>query len=587
MADSALQHASNVHFRVEFASTLFRMGNGVMGRYSIGVAVLTVAVLFSVQSRAADLAEGSSESVASPDSMLVAQIGIGRILGGRGLTGPTDDDDEGHKPPVTFTPNDNDHNHGHGNHGPTINFPIPIPTRPTYTPPQHYPRPHYTPRPNYTPVPNTPPQRITTSVPSNVLPTQPQEADEPITNIVPAVPKPNNFLDDLDIKRITPQQIKAFQDQITKKNQQLGEDLKKLFPGNDQAIDELINLANKGNLNAQAVERFILGLGGNLGLQVQLRATGFFKRLIFNNLAMGALLNVNVNLLGLNINIVNVNIGGGPWGGFWGFPQWPWSYPIWVGPGVWWGPCLRCAYPYYNPRLNGAWVLGIPYSVASPVPNFGGEIVSRGILLMNAGGSTVNYTIDGRRSTMEPEYQQTIPRSRVSIAFDRGGSFGHAKYGIDKGWYKFTATDRGWELFKYSAEITLDNGDNPFVFRYVLNNQQQSLQPGYRQKHSSAYPLELKFDNGQGQTTRKMLIEGDFKVAVGPSGGLELFRPEDVTTPAPIAEMSKKADESTSNIFAEPEKIPDLFGDTARSVTHSESSKSAAPATPNLFGSES
>lgn len=554
-----------------------------MGRYSVYSAVVLLAVLFSVQSRSAELPEGNSKSVPSPDSMMLAQINFGRILGGRGVTGPTDDD-EGHKPPSTFTPSDDDHDHGHGSHGPTITFPIPMPTRPSHTPSHHYPRPNYTPRPDYTPIPNIPPQRITTTVPSNVVPTEPQVSDEPVTNVIPAVPRPNDFLDSLDIKRITPQQVKAFQDQITKKNGQLGEDLKKLFPGNDQAIDELINLANSGRLNAQAVERLVLRLGGNLGLQVQLRATGFLKQLIFNNLAMGALLNVNFNLLGLNINLVNVNVGGGPWVGFWGFPQWPWSHPVWLGPGVWWGPCIRCAFPYYNRRLNGAAVLGIPYSIVDPLPNFGGEIVSRGILLMNSGSSAVNYTIDGRRSSMEPDYQQVVHRSRATVAFDRGGSFGHAKYGIDSGWYEFTATDRGWELYKQTAEITLDNSDNPFAFRYVLNNQQQTLQPGYRQKHKGAYPLELKFDNGQGQTTRKMLIEGDFKVAVGADGGLELFRPEDVTMPAPIAQMSKKADESTSNLFAEPEKIPDLFGEGTVAATDSKSSEPAVSATPSLFG---
>ena len=526
---------------------------------------------------------------------MVAQINIGRILGGRGgpgnTNGPDDEDGEGHGPPITVTPNSHNHNHGQGNHGPTITFPIPMPTRPTYTHPPRYPGPDYTPKPNHTPrpyfkpVPNVPPRRTTTSVPSNVVPTQPQVSEEPVTNVILAVPKPNNFLDGLDIKRITPKQLKEFQDQITKKNEQLAEDLKKLFPGNDQAIDQLVGLANSGKLDAQAVQRFLVVLGGNLNLQLQLQATGLFKQLIFNNLAMGAILNVNINLLGLNINLVNVNVGGGGWGGFWGFPQWPWNYPVWISPGVWWGPCLRCAYPYYNPYLNGAAVLGIPYSIVDPVPNFGGEIVSSGILLMNAGGSTVNYTIDGRRSAMEPDYQQVVPRSRVTIAFDRGGTFGRAKYGIDKGWYKFTATDRGWELYKHSAQITLDNGDNSFPFMYVLNNQQQTLQPGYRQKHTGAYPLELKFDDGRGHTVRKMLIEGDFKVAVGAEGGLELFRPEDVTTPAPIAEMSKKADENTSNIFAEPEKIPDLFGDTARSSTPARSSEPVAPATPSLFGS--
>jgi hypothetical protein len=206
---------------------------------------------------------------------------------------------------------------------------------------------------------------------------------------------------------------------------------------------------------------------------------------------------------------------------------------------------------------------------------------------MNTGESAVNYTLDGQRYTMGPGYQQVLARNRLTVAFDRGGSFGHAKYGIDDGWYKFTATDRGWELYKNTAKITLDNSDNSFPFGYVLNNRQQTLQPGLRRQLTGKYPLELKFDDGKGQTIRKMLTKGDFKVALGANGGLELFRPEDVTMPAPIAEMSRKAQESVPNIFAEPEKIPNLFGDTAGSVTSAPSSEPTAPPTPSLFGSDS
>ncbi len=122
---------------------------------------------------------------------------------------------------------------------------------------------------------------------------------------------------------------------------------------------------------------------------------------------------------------------------------------------------------------------------------------------------------------------------------------------------------------------------------YVLNNQQQTLQPGLRQQLTGKYPLELKFDDGKGQTIRKMLTKGDFKIAVGASGGLELFRPEDVTMPAPIAQMSKEAEQSALNIFAEPEKIPSLFGDTASSVPSSGSPEPVSPPTPSLFGPDS
>ena len=571
-----------------------------MGWCSGFAVVLSVVVSPPAESGPIDLQPAGPESVKMPASIVMAQFDIGTIFGGgSGRKGPGHGSEDngkhsgghkgghkgGHGPSITFPPFNPGHSHGEGSHGPIISIPMPMPNRPTHEHPPYYPRPDYTPTPNYTPSPTI------TPVSPNVLPTRPETPAEPEANVVLVDPEPNNFLDKLGIKPITPQQLGAFQKQLTKKNSQLANDLKKLFPGNDQAIDQLVASANGGKLNVQAVQQFISAMGGNLSLQLQLQATGLFKQLVFNNLAMAALLNVNVNLLNINvvnINIVNINvIGGGVMGGFWGFPMWPWDYPVWLGPGVWWGPCAYCPFPYYNPHLHGADALGIPYSLAPPVPDYQGEIVTRGILLTNTGGSAVNYIIDGRRYAMEPNFRQTIARGRIVIVFNRGGSFGNPRYGIDEGWYTFTATDRGWELYKRTAKITLDNTDNPFQFNYVLNNRRQTLQPGYRQQHTGRYPLELRFADGKGQTVRKMLTKGDFKVAVGGSGGLELFRPEDVAMPAPMAEMSKKAEERTPNIFAQPETIPNLFGDTTASAAPARPSGSVAPAGPSLFGPES
>ena len=448
--------------------------------------------------------------------------------------------------------------------------------RPGYYPPEYIPQPEYTPVPNYIPSDST-----VTPVPPNVLPTEPTTV-EPEVNVVEIEPEPNNFLDQLDIKVITPQQVEAFKKQLAQKNKQLGEDLKKLLPGNDKLIDQFVAAAGKGGLDAPAVQKFIAGLGKNLGLQVQLRATGLIKRLIFNNLAMGALLNINLNLLNINAGSINIsiNFGGGMWNGFWGFPHWPWKYPIWLGPGVWWGPC-GCVVPYYNPYLNGAAVLGIPYSLASPVAGYRGGLIAKGILLTNAGDAKVNYTIGPTHYSLNPNYRQVVPRNRIIIAFDRGGSFGKAKYSIDEGWYEFTPTDRGWELYEKTAEITLENSDNPFSFNYVLNNQPYMLKPGYKQKHADKYPMELKFSNGKGQTVRKLMTKGEFNVAVDSSGGLDLFKPSDVTMPAPIAQMSQKLEKETQNIFAKPEAIPNLFGETKANAAPA---KPADFATPSLFG---
>lgn len=550
-------------------------------------------VLLSVSTSSAT----EHESAQMLDSIVQAQVDVGRIL--RGLGGGSDDGQGGRHQqghiPQTMTPDH--HDESEGDWRPTPKQPS-YPTWPGRKPwpdrrpwpgrkprPEYYPRPYYPSRPQYTPAPEYTPSSTVTPVPSNVLPTQPETTLEPETNVVQVNPEPNNFLDDLGFKPITPQQVDAFQKQLTQQNKKLGDDLKKMFPGNDKLIDQLVAAANKGQLDVQDVQRLVATLGGNLNLPGQLQATGFIRQLVFNNLAMAALFNVNINLLNIiniNINIVGINVGGG-WGGFWGFPHWPWKHPIWLGPGMWWGPC-GCAWPYYNPHLNGAAVMGVSYSNVAPVAGYQGNLVSSGILLTNIGGSKVNYTVSGKRYSLNPNYRQVIPRSQIMISFDRGGSFGNAKYGIDVGWYEFTPTKQGWELYENTAKITIDNTGNPFSFRYVLNNQQQALKPGYKQQHSSKYPLELKFDNGKGQITKKILGDGDFKVAVDTKGGLALFKPADVTTPAPIAQLSRKADSTTQNIFVRPEMIPNLFGDTTAGSTPASPSASGAPATPSLFG---
>ncbi len=539
-------------------------------------------------------------TVEVPSSTILAQFGdLGGLLqaGSEGRSGRDrerqrrsgEQSGESHGPTIRITPPST--SHGEGGHSPIIPIPIPIPTRPTY--PGYYPP--YQPRPSYTPRPPT-------RVPSNMIPEQPPELVPPETNVVLVKPESNDFTKDLTFRPITAKELQAFKDQITKKNQELGEELKKLFAGNEPAIDQLLDLANNGKLDAKALQGFVAAFGGGLNVQQQLQATGLLKQLAFNNIALGVLLNVNINNLNIsitNINLVNVNINvnvlGGAWIGFWGFPWWPWNYPIWLGPGIWWGPCVYCPYPYYNPNLTGADALGVPYSIADPVPDYPDTPVTSGILLANAGGAAVNYTLDGQPFSMPPDYRQTIARRSLVVAFDRGGSFGQAKYRVDEGWYKFTATDRGWELYKHTAKVTLDNTDNPFEFKYVLDNQRQSLPSGYQKEHTGKYPLVLRFDNGKGQTKQKVLEKGAFQIALSGEGTLDLFRPEDVTMPAPIAEMAKQADEQTKNIFAEPDKIPNLFGDAtagAKTLGPQPTTSPDAPppppppGVPSLFGNE-
>lgn len=529
-------------------------------------------------------AESSDASIESTETKTVdagppiqlVQFNLGRILGGSGNRSSGRDRGGSSGITIPLTPRrsgGSDYGEGGGRSSTIIPIPIPIPTRPTY---RTYPQPRYNP-PRTTTTPNTTP------------PPEPERPPE--SNMVIVQPEANDFRSTLDAKVITAEQVAAFKDQISKKTDELGGQLNAMFGGNAEDVAQLIGLAKTGKLNADGLKGFVLAAGGGLNLQQQLQATTLLRQVAFNNMAMAALLSVNLNNLNVNIGAVNlfgVNanaMGGGVWVGYWGFPWWPWSYPVWLGPGMWWGPCA-CPCSYYNPHLIGVDANHLPYSLSDPVPDYQGEVVRSGILLTNVGTSEVNYTIDGHQFSMLPEYQQPVARVKIVVAFDRGGSFGKAKYGIDQGWYKFTLTDKGWELYKHVAKVTISNGDNSFPFRYVLDNQRQTLQGGYQQEHTGAYPLELRFDNGRGQVKQKIVEKGVYRVAVASDGGLDLFRPENVTLPAPIAEMSKTYNDATKNIFAQPDKIPSLFGDTAVKSAPAGPTPPAglSPNAPNLFG---
>lgn len=66
----------------------------------------------------------------------------------------------------------------------------------------------------------------------------------------------------------------------------------------------------------------------------------------------------------------------------------------------------------------------------------------------NAAGLSVACVVDGQ-TQLELRPGETRPlREKASyiVEFDRGGSFGTAKYELSEGQYEFVVTDRGWDL---------------------------------------------------------------------------------------------------------------------------------------------
>jgi len=72
------------------------------------------------------------------------------------------------------------------------------------------------------------------------------------------------------------------------------------------------------------------------------------------------------------------------------------------------------------------------------------------VLLLNPEDDTIAYNLNGTRFDMQPGFSQKLTtRPSWVVEFDRGGSFGTARYTLTKGAYKFIATDRGWDLARH------------------------------------------------------------------------------------------------------------------------------------------
>ena len=67
--------------------------------------------------------------------------------------------------------------------------------------------------------------------------------------------------------------------------------------------------------------------------------------------------------------------------------------------------------------------------------------------------AAVNYSLAGTVYTLEPGQSASHGEETQEIAFDRGGSFGEARYTLAPGTYRFVSTDHGWDLHSVTSEI--------------------------------------------------------------------------------------------------------------------------------------
>jgi hypothetical protein len=175
---------------------------------------------------------------------------------------------------------------------------------------------------------------------------------------------------------------------------------------------------------------------------------------------------------------------------------------------------------------------GLATPEGAPVAEAGEGTKAR-VILSNAGAGLVNYNVNDAPFSMESKFEQELTTgSSWIVEFDRGGNNGTARYTLTDGYYEFTPTATGWELYKKTFRVTIHNGNN-FDFNFVADDQQKLLASRQDVELTGAFPVVVRFEDGTGQIKQKRLSNGKFEIAVAGGNNLDLFAASATTkTPA-------------------------------------------------------
>lgn len=188
---------------------------------------------------------------------------------------------------------------------------------------------------------------------------------------------------------------------------------------------------------------------------------------------------------------------------------------------------------------TAARVIGVPVAEGEPVPEWrdSADPLS-GVVIANPDytRTAVNYLVNNRTYRTEPGENLKLDRAgSYLVEFDRGGSFGRARYNLSRGVYIFVPSARGWDLFRMPYQITIDNSENPHDFHFVIDKRRERVAAYDSKTITAESPFEFVFDRGEGkELSRKMLLNGIYKVAISPSDNLwELYEAHEMTTADP------------------------------------------------------
>lgn len=182
---------------------------------------------------------------------------------------------------------------------------------------------------------------------------------------------------------------------------------------------------------------------------------------------------------------------------------------------------------------SAAEALGLPVAPGIPVADLGKDEnpPKGGVLIGNPedNAGSIKYVLASVHSyDLKPGFRQHLPASQPwLIEFDRGGTFGAAKYTLAEGIYDFKVGDKGWDMVARPLKVVIDNRDGVDDFHYVQDNKRQTVKAGEMTTIENKSPVVISFDRGGDAATRKLLNKsGTYKVAVNTENNrYDLFAP--------------------------------------------------------------
>ncbi len=162
--------------------------------------------------------------------------------------------------------------------------------------------------------------------------------------------------------------------------------------------------------------------------------------------------------------------------------------------------------------------------------NGGNVAISQRLVLQNAKSTNgpVHYMIDGAPHTLAAGSIEELSISASCVVeFDRGTGGATARYTLASGFYRFGISDHGWELYRETCEVTLDNRANDAAFHYLRDGRQESVPAGGTRILSEKFPIKVSFDRGTGGEPAERSLDQNgctYRIAfLNASDGLDLI----------------------------------------------------------------